>query len=282
MDTFLVAVFETEEAAFRGAESLRDLHRKSALTVHAAAIIHKTPDGTVGMKEAAEEGPVGAAFGMMVGALVGVLAGPLAAGAGAAVGAAAASGAVLGTASGGLVGLMGDLVRSGIDSEFLEIVGTELQPGCSAVVASVDEAMTLPVDKAMAAQGGRVFRQPRIDTIDAELEAQAAILSRRAGELKAEFNAASEADRDILNTPMHDLRDQLKALEEQVSTRQSRLTAEVAERSASLTSQIEAASDETSDRFARRLAELTEDTALRLKALERAAGVIESARALVG
>ena len=153
MDTFAVAVFATEEAARKAGNALRDLHKEAVVTVHAAAIVSKTEDGNVLLRQTAEEGPVGAATGALIGAIAGVLAGPAALATGAATGGAAAlAGMAAGGAAGGLLGMTGDLVKSGIDSDFLEMVAVELSPGRSALIASVDESWTLPLDKAVIAK----------------------------------------------------------------------------------------------------------------------------------
>jgi uncharacterized membrane protein len=95
MEKFVAVVFDTQEAAFAGAEALRDLHRNGELAVYAAAVIGKDADGKVAVKKAQDEGPIGTALGLAVGAMVGVLAGPaeVASGAAAAGTAAAAQAA---------------------------------------------------------------------------------------------------------------------------------------------------------------------------------------------
>ena len=91
MEKFVAVVFDTEEAAFSGAEAMRELHRNGELAVYAAAIISKDADGKVELKKSADEGPIGTAFGLLVGGMIGILAGPAAVASGAAVAGTAAA-----------------------------------------------------------------------------------------------------------------------------------------------------------------------------------------------
>jgi len=85
MDKVLVAVFDNEAAAFDGLSALRDLHRDGDITLYASAVVAKDTAGKISVKQAADQGPVGTAVGLLTGSLVGILGGPV----GFAVGAAA-------------------------------------------------------------------------------------------------------------------------------------------------------------------------------------------------
>jgi uncharacterized membrane protein len=98
MDKMLVAVFDTETAAFKGLSALKDLHRQGDLTLYASAVIVKDKTGAINVKQAAEDGPVGTALGFLTGGLVGVLGGP--------------AGLALGASLGGLTGFLFDLDRN--------------------------------------------------------------------------------------------------------------------------------------------------------------------------
>ena len=165
MDKFIAVVFDTEEAAFKGAEAMRDLHQNGELAVFAAGVITKDAGGEIELKSSVDEGPVGTAFGLMLGAMIGVLAGPVAVASGAALAgsaaaaSAAASGMAVGGMTGGLFGAYRDLWVSGMDAVMLDNISTELLPGKSCVVASVDEVWTTPMDTKMGDLGGTVFRK---------------------------------------------------------------------------------------------------------------------------
>ncbi len=91
MNKMLVAVFETESAAFEGLSALKDLHRDGDVTLYASAVIVKDKTGKINLKQAAEDGPVGTALGLLSGSLIGILGGP--------------AGLAIGAAAGGLAGL---------------------------------------------------------------------------------------------------------------------------------------------------------------------------------
>ncbi len=76
MDKFVAAVVDDESTAYNATEALKDLHGRGDLVIYAHGVITKDADGKVELKQAADEGPIGTAFGMLMGALVGVLAGP--------------------------------------------------------------------------------------------------------------------------------------------------------------------------------------------------------------
>jgi uncharacterized membrane protein len=130
MNRILVAVFDTEAAAFEGLSALKDLHREGAITLYATAVIAKDASGTVSVKQSADPGPVGGALGMLTGSLLGLLAGPV--------------GVAVGAWAGGLTGLLFDLARSGIGADFLDEVSQALTPGKVALLAEVEEPWVTP------------------------------------------------------------------------------------------------------------------------------------------
>jgi uncharacterized membrane protein len=101
----IVAVFDTEQAAFEGRSALRALHAEGDVTLYASAVIAKDGAGRIEVKQAADDGPVGAAVGLLTGGLIRILAGP--------------SGLALGASIGGLTGFLFDLDQSGIGARFL-------------------------------------------------------------------------------------------------------------------------------------------------------------------
>ena len=67
MSKYLVVEFPNESKAFEGTEALRQLHMDCNITVYAAAVVEKQTDGSVVVKDAADEGPIGTAVGMLTG-----------------------------------------------------------------------------------------------------------------------------------------------------------------------------------------------------------------------
>jgi uncharacterized membrane protein len=104
MNKILVAVFNTEPAAYQGLSALKDLHTDGDITLYSTAVIVKDASGTATVKQAADEGPVGTTLGMLTGSLLGLLAGPV--------------GVAVGASTGGLAGLVFDLARTGISADF--------------------------------------------------------------------------------------------------------------------------------------------------------------------
>ena len=84
----------------------------------------------------------------------------------------------LGGMTGGLFGAYRDLWVAGVDATLLDNVATELLPGNSCIVASVDEVWTTPLDQKMKEAGGTVFRQLRIDAEDDQIAADLDAMDR--------------------------------------------------------------------------------------------------------
>ncbi len=168
MENYIAIVFNSETKAFEGADALRTLHYNGDVTVNAAAILAKTADGRIQIKNAREEGPIGTALGLALGGLVGMLAGPAAVASGAAVAGTAAAanatagGLVAGSATGGLLGMFRDVWSYDVDEAVLDRVSAEMANGEYCLVASVNEYYTAPINSKMAELGGVVFRKSRL------------------------------------------------------------------------------------------------------------------------
>ena len=135
MDKMLVVVFDDESKAYEGIKALRELHAEASLALYAAAVIAKDANGTVSVKQAADEGPLGTVLGLTTGSLIGLLGGPV--------------GLAVGAVTGTLVGSLYDLAQLGVGEDFLAEVSQYLSPGKAAVVAEVDEEWITPLDARM-------------------------------------------------------------------------------------------------------------------------------------
>jgi len=103
MNKMLVAVFDTEPAAYEGLNALKELHEDGDITLYATAILVKDSTGAVSVKQSADQGPLGTAVGMLSGSVTGLLAGEAGAAAGLALGGLAGPlGAAIGFSLGGL------------------------------------------------------------------------------------------------------------------------------------------------------------------------------------
>src|SRR5208337_2863951 len=105
MERMLVVVFENELKAYDGSRALKELDSEGSISVHAEAVIKKNDDGTVTIKQKADEFPIRVVGGTAVGALIGLLGGPVG----------LAVGAVAGTFAGGVW----DMNRAGVDVGFI-------------------------------------------------------------------------------------------------------------------------------------------------------------------
>jgi uncharacterized membrane protein len=172
MDKMIVVTFDNERNAYEGSKALRELDAAGGIALYALAVITKDASGNVTVVQAADEGPLGTAVGLVTGSLLGLLGGPV--------------GMMLGASVGMFGGMLSDLAYVGVGEDFLSEAGQSLQPGKAAVVAEIWENWVTPLDSRMEAVGGVVFRRTRTEFIDAEIERDAAALKAEVTNLKTE------------------------------------------------------------------------------------------------
>ena len=218
MDRDIVVVVQTEEAAYQALRALRQLDAEGSIELHAAVIVSKESDGQVKLRDKRDTFGWGTLLGMSTGALVGLLGGPV--------------GMEAGMLAGGGAGLSGDIAYSGFSVDFVRRVGDRLMPGMCAVIAHAYEDWTVPVDSAVAAFGGIVFRQSSADVAEAQLKSDMQALqeeqdhveeeiARSAGQVKFDL----EASREQLIEAQAQTRAKVEA---SVKTMQQRLDEEIA------------------------------------------------------
>jgi uncharacterized membrane protein len=132
LSTLAVLAFDNEQGADQTREALGQMQRQQLITLDDAAVVVRSQDGKVKVRQATSLVGTGALGGAFWGMLIGLLF--LAPWLGAAVGA----------LSGALVGKMTDL---GIDDNFIKGVGQQIEPGHSALFLLVREAT---VDRVVA------------------------------------------------------------------------------------------------------------------------------------
>lgn len=179
MDKMVVVVFDDERKAYEGVNALKDLHIQGSLTLFASAVITKDNKDMIILKQAADQGPVGTAVGMVTGSLIGLLGGPV--------------GVVAGAATGAISGSVYDMAQAGVSIDFLDEVSRYLSPGKMAVVAEVEEEWVMPLDMRMEALGGVVFRRVRGEFIYDQIEREIASENAEIAALKAEHQQAAGA-----------------------------------------------------------------------------------------
>ena len=77
MSKFIVVIVPDETKAYEGSRAFRELHAEGSLTLYGMAIVAKTADGKLSVKQAVDEGPLGTAVGSLSGGLIGLLGGPV-------------------------------------------------------------------------------------------------------------------------------------------------------------------------------------------------------------
>jgi len=224
MDKLIVVTFDSEEKAYEGSKALQELHNDGSLALYAAAVVAKDADGKMAVKQAADEGPLGTAVGMLTGAMVGLIAGP--------------EGMVLGMSSGALFGSMADMTNIGVDGEFLAAVDTELAAGKAAVVAECAENWVTPLDSKMESLGGTVMRRTRIDFVDDLIDQDVAQTRADFDRLQAEYDQASDETKAELQSKLDAARTKMNAAGERAKARAEAVQAEASAKVDTLKEQV--------------------------------------------
>ena len=256
MNKMLVAVFDTEPAAFEGLSALRDLHRDGDITLYASAVIVKDKTGKMSVKQEADSGPVGTAVGLLTGALIGILGGP--------------AGVAVGASLGGLTGLIFDLDQSGIGATFLDDVSKNLTAGKAAVLAEVEESWTAPVDTRLHKLGAIVFRRLRSEVIEDQLVRESAAFEADLKALDEDLKRGVAENRAAIQEDIEQVKKQIKATQDQAKARLDQAKAEMDARIKSLQEQAKGASERAKARIEKRVGEVKADFEVRSKKLNQA------------
>jgi uncharacterized membrane protein len=256
MNKMLVAVFDTETAAFEGLDALRDLHRDGDITLYSSAVIVKDKTGKIGIKQAADDGPVGTALGLLTGALVGILGGPAA--------------LAIGTTIGGFTGFLLDLDKSGTGATFLDDVSKTLTGGKAAVLAEVEESWTTPVDARLHERGGIVFRRLRSEVVEDQLVRESAAFDANLKALQDDLEQGIAEDRAAIQKDIEQVKKQIKGAQDQAKARLDQARAETEARVKALQDQAKTATGLAKARIEKRIAEAKADFEARSKKLSQA------------
>ncbi len=180
MNRMLAVVFDKEEKAYQGQRELRKLDREGEITVYGTGVVAKSENGEVHVRENGDIGIAGGLIGTSLGSVIGLLGGPVGMG--------------IGATAGFTMGAVVDVDRAVIGEDFIDDVRNQLSPGKAAVVADVEEDWTAPVDTAMEAIGGTVFRRSLSDLRHTMDQEEVAAMKADLAQLKAE-RAQARADR---------------------------------------------------------------------------------------
>ena len=252
MDRMVVITFDDEKTAYEATKALKAIHDEGDIALYAAAVVAKDAEGKVSVKEAADQGPLGTAVGMLSGTLVGLL--------GAAAGAGPAGPVIaLGMGTGTIIGAMADLTDLGIDADFLDEVNAQLAPGKVAVVAECYETWMTPIDTEMEKLGGTVFRRYRSDYVDELIQRDIDQTKADYQALKEELDQASEDRKAKIQAKMDASKAKLEASVQKAKDRSDALKHEAEAKIKTLDGQIHKAKDETKAKYEKRKAELKAD-----------------------
>jgi uncharacterized membrane protein len=265
MNKMLVAVFETEASASEGLSALRELHKEGDITLYASAVVVKDKAGKNEVKQAADQGAVGTAVGLVTGSLIGLLAGP--------------AGLAVGASLGGLSGLIFDLDSSGVNVAFLDEVSKELSPGKAAVLAEIEETWMTPVDTRLHRLGATVFRRLRSEVVEDQLVRESAAFEAELKALQDDLDHAAAENRAAVQKDIEQVKLQIKTVQEQAKKRLDQAKAETDARIQSLRDQAKQASDRAKRRIDSRIAEAKADFDVRAKKLNQAWALTKEALA---
>ena len=280
MNKMLVAVFDTESAAYEGLRALEDLHVTGDITVYGTAVIAKDSVGKVEIKQEADAGVPATAVGMLAGSLLGLLAGPVAAyagGAAAAAGTAALVGAYAGAGAGALSGAVIDLTRYGFSVDFIDEVSRNLVPGKAALLAEVDETWLVPVDTQLGRLGGVVFRRPTTEAVEEQLKRDSDEIDAEMQELDAEFARADAETKAALERQIEQTKQRAESVRAKVKENLERATNERDAKIHALQDQMRHAKEERKAEIQHRIDEVNADYERRRALLDQARPLLQEA-----
>ncbi|MDP3342231.1 DUF1269 domain-containing protein [Frigidibacter sp.] len=265
MNKIIVAILESEPAAFEGLSALKDLHRDGDITLYATAVIVKDKAGAVSLRQAVDEGPVGTAVGLLTGGLLGILGGP--------------AGIAIGASLGGLTGSLFDLDQAGITATIIDDVSAALTPGKVALLAEADESWTTPVDSRLEALGGVVLRRLRSEVVEDQLLRESAEAQAELKALSDDLNQAIAEDEAAIRKDIEQVKKRIQVTQEQARARLDQVTAETEGRIAALQEQAKDANDRTKARIEKRIAAAKADLDARSAKLNQAWSLTKEALA---
>ncbi len=188
MNKLLVAVFDNETAADAGLNALRALHAAGDITLYATSVLSRDAKGAVNVKKSVGAEATGTVTGLAVGSLIGLLGGPV--------------GMAIGAVTGTVAGAVRDFWVAGVGLDFIEAATQHLQPGKVALVAEIEEEWVIPVDSALEAAGGQVFRRTRTEVAEAQFDHDIAAFKAEIKELESEASHASGAAKTNLQAKL--------------------------------------------------------------------------------
>jgi uncharacterized membrane protein len=239
MNKLLVGVFDNEAAANAGLNALRTLHDAGDISVYATGVVARDADGVLRVKKSMGHGASGTVTGLAVGSLIGLLGGPV--------------GMAIGAVTGSVAGAVRDFWVAGVGLDFIEAATQRLQPGKVALVAEIEEEWVIPVDAAMEAAGGQVFRRARSEVAEAQFDHDIAAFKVEIKDLESEASHASGAAKTQLQTKLATAKSNLDGAVRRAQERVDSLKQEADAKAASLKLQLSQAKGDVKARIEDRM-----------------------------
>ncbi|HYL40946.1 MAG TPA: DUF1269 domain-containing protein [Candidatus Binatus sp.] len=268
MEKILIAVFDTDKAAYDGLTSLKDLHKDGEISLYASSVVAKNAAGEVTVEKTPEPGPIGTLVGIVGGSLVGLLGGP--------------AGVLVGAYVGGTGGLMYDLFTVGVGVDLMDQVAGTLTPGKVALVADLDETWITPVDTRLEALGATIFRRSTGGMIDDQILSDAQAAAAEMDQLDAELRQASADRKARIEAQITAERAKLESIVTRADTSIQQSTDELEARSAALRTQLASARSEQHQRIVARIDEAKAKSRARREKLHKARELASEALAEAG
>ena len=266
MSKFVVILFPDEARAYQGTRALKELHAEGSLTLYGMAVVAKDAEGNVGVKEAADTGPLGTGVGALVGGLVGLIGGP--------------AGVIVGMTGGTLLGSLTDLYNCGVSEDFVRKVSKNmLEPGKTAVVAEIAETWTTPLDARMEVLRGTVLRTWRADFEDEQIAKEIAADRAELEQLRAEYAQASAEAKAKLKAKVDQAKANLEKAEKRLKAKLDALEKETNAKIAALEHQLKDARADAKEKITQHIAALRADYETRSAKLKQAWALTKEALA---
>ena len=155
-------VFDDQAKADEIMAFVRDLHARGTIRVRNAALLAKSADGTISVKERHDlDAKNGAIGGMVLGGVLGLITGGIGIVAAPVIGA-------------GIGAVTGRVVDRGFDDTFLKSLAERLQPGRSGLLLIVQSEWRVPLHDALKGRADIILQQELTDRLIAELTAEQA------------------------------------------------------------------------------------------------------------
>lgn len=263
MNKIIVAVFNQETEAAKLLNSLSELHLDGRISVYGTTVFAKDADGKISVKQLDGGSSAATLTGLLFGGLVGALAGPV--------------GLLAGMALGGLGGSLVDLEDAGIDARFADEVAKVLTPGKVAVLADIQEEWTAPLDEAVAAAGGLLYRCNKADIADIQWQRDLAAYNAELDALEAELKTAAAEDKAKLQQHIADVKQKIADIQSAWQGKWKKAKQDAEAKLKTLQAQREAASAERKAKIDARIDAVKADLAERGSKLEKAGELVKEA-----